>query len=69
MFFLRKKIQAQITNKITSKKIIKRGVGRAFDFFQLLNKIMFNGTLKIPFFIDISWIYLKTFIALIVTIQ
>ena len=26
---------------------------------------MFNGTLKFGFFIDISWRYLKTFIALI----
>ena len=26
---------------------------RAFDFFQLLNKKMFNGTLKIRFFINI----------------
>ena len=34
--------------------------------FQLLNKNMFNGTLKIGFFIDISWRCLKTFIALLV---
>ena len=27
----------------------------AFEFFQLLNKNMINGTLKVLFFIDISW--------------
>ena len=32
-------------------------------FFQLLNKNMVNGTLKIGLFIDISW---ETFIALLV---
>jgi len=36
---------------------------RAFDFFQLLNTNMFNGTLNIRFFIDISWRCLKTVIA------
>ena len=39
---------------------------QAFDFFQLLNKNMFNGTLKIRFFIDSSWRCLKTFLALLV---
>ena len=40
---------------------------QAFDFMiQLLNKNMFNGTLKIGFFIDISWRCLRTLIALVV---
>ena len=38
---------------------------QAFDFFQLLNKNMFNGTWNIGFFIDISWRCLKIFIALL----
>ena len=34
-----------------------------FEFFQLLNNNMFNGTLTIGIFIDISWRCLKTFIS------
>ena len=34
------------------------------QFFQLLNKTMFNATLKTRFSIDISWRCLKTLIGL-----
>jgi len=45
---------------------ILKGRNVKIDFLQLLNKNMFNGTLKVRFFIDISWRCLKTVIALLV---
>ena len=42
---------------------------QALDFFQLLNKNMFNGTLKIRVFIDITWRCINTLIAVVVSLQ